>query len=141
MDPRAFHAQAVRLLRGGAAADCRSAISRAYYAAFGAAAQILRANGFAILENHTAHEQVRRHLLGSEDQAVMAAASQLGDLRGMRNKADYRMGLTDVESVKTAQTWVASAGQNIRDLEAAFAGVNRVKIVSAIQDWKRKSGS
>jgi hypothetical protein len=30
----------------------------------------------------------------------------------MRNKADYRLALTDLENVKTAQTWVASAGQN-----------------------------
>ena len=65
MDPRDFHSQAVALLRGGRPVDCRSAISRAYYAAFHVAAQLLRTNGFSILENHTAHEQVTRHLLGS----------------------------------------------------------------------------
>jgi hypothetical protein len=103
MDPREFHRQAVDLLRGGQPVDCRSAISRAYYAAFSVAAEVLRTNGFPILENHTAHEQVTRHLLGSEDQTVRRVGSQLGDLRGMRNKADYRLARTDVENLKTAR--------------------------------------
>jgi uncharacterized protein (UPF0332 family) len=141
MDPREFHAQAVNLLQAGGPADCRSAISRAYYAAFHVAAATLRAHGFNILENHTAHEQVTRHLLGSNDPAVMAIASQLGDLRGMRNKADYRLTLPSVENVKTAQPLVATAGRHIRALEAAFSGPGRDAIIAAILDWKKKSGS
>ena len=140
MDPRDFHSQAVALLRGGRPVDCRSAISRAYYAAFHVAAQLLRTNGFSILENHTAHEQVTRHLLGSGDPTVMAIASQLGDLRGMRNKADYRLALATVGNVKTAQVWVAAAGQHIETLTQAFAGPNRDSIVEAIGRWKKLAG-
>jgi uncharacterized protein (UPF0332 family) len=141
MDARRFHAQAVELLRGGRPVDCRSAISRAYYGAFHVAAEILRRNGFPILENATAHEQVKRHLLGSRDTTVIAIGSQLGDLRSMRNKADYELRLAKVEDKKTAELWVSSAGQHIRSLEASFAGPNRAKIVAAIQEWKKQSGT
>lgn len=140
MDPREFHTQAVGLLKGGRPADCRSAISRAYYAAFHVAAEVLRANGFAILENHAAHEQVTRHLLGSDDPTLMAVGSQLSDLRGMRNKADYRLAMLAVENVRTAQTLVTSPAQHIQNLEASFNGPNRQRIVAAILDWKKKSG-
>jgi hypothetical protein len=141
MDPRAFHTQAVDLLRGGQPADCRSAISRAYYAAFNVAAALLRANGFPILENHTSHEQVRRHLLGSNNAGVMGVGSQLGDLRGMRNKADYKLALSAVEDVRAAQVVVTTAGKHIRDLDSAFTGPDRERIVAAILEWKKKSGS
>jgi uncharacterized protein (UPF0332 family) len=141
MDPRDFHTQAVNLLRAGQPADCRSAISRAYYAAFHVAATILRSNGFAILENHHAHEQVTRHLLGSGHPAVVAVASQLRELRGMRNKADYRLSLAVVEAVKTAQMSVANAGGHIRTLETSFGGPDRDQIVANIAAWKSKSGS
>lgn len=141
MDPREFHTQAVNLLRAGRPADCRSAISRAYYAAFHVAAKILRSNGFAILDNHHAHEQVTRHLLGSGDPAVVAVGSQLTELRGARNKADYRLSLAAIETVKTARMWVAKADAHIRTLETSFGGPGRDQIIANIAAWKIKSGS
>lgn len=64
MDPRDFHALAVRLATGTApaAADCRTAISRAYYAVFNVAAEHLRGMGFPIGKGAAAHGEVQKCL-------------------------------------------------------------------------------
>lgn len=140
MDPRAFHEVAEEVARVGRPAHARTAIGRAYYAAFNVAAGILRDNGFTIGKGPQGHGDVVKHLLGASDAAVRRVGSQVDDLRGRRNKADYRMDATDVEDPKTAVALVAEAGRLITTLEAAFSGPDHAAIVASIQDWKRKAG-
>src|SRR6185503_2773546 len=91
MDPRDFRTLAVVLVKPGAPANNRTAIGRAYYAAFNVALNHLRAEGFQIKQNNSAHEEVTRHLAWSNDADVQRAGSQIQDLRGKRNKADYKL--------------------------------------------------
>src|SRR6187431_837811 len=100
MDPRDFQKLAAHLVSDTDAAHNRTAIGRAYYAAFNVAAHLLRDAGFSILKNHTAHIQVTRHLNASENADVRRSADQLENLRARRNKADYDMDHKDADNRK-----------------------------------------
>ena len=67
MNPRDYQRLAERWVAGPAPslAECRAAISRAYYAAFNAAAEQLRAAGFPIGKGAAAHGEVRHCLVHS----------------------------------------------------------------------------
>ena len=82
MDPTKFQELAVQLKSFQTPCHNRAAIGRSYYAAFHVAASLLRANGFPIKNNHTAHDEVYRHLSWSDDEEVARAGSQLNDMRG-----------------------------------------------------------
>ena len=140
MDPREFLAVAAEVLARGQPAHCRTAIGRAYYAAFNVGANILRGNGFTIGKGPQGHGDVVKHLLGCSDATVRRAGSQLDDLRAMRNKSDYRMDASDVEDAKTAGTLLIESDRLMTSVETAFSGLRRADVVSSIQDWKRKAG-
>src|SRR5438105_1193140 len=69
-------------------AEYRSAVSRAYYAAFHSALEFLRAVKIKAPENHGA---VWGALLCSLDTPIVSAGSDLGSLHGDRRKADYQL--------------------------------------------------
>ena len=71
MDPRAFHTLAQRLSPGPAAADCRTAVSRAYYATFNVGAEILRGLGFRVRKGAAAHGEIYHCLSNGGDPAVV----------------------------------------------------------------------
>ncbi len=74
--------------RRGDEAACRSAVGRAYYAAMGRAAEMLRSEGVSISYLKT-HADTWQALRRSGDGRRVAAAKELNDLRQMRNRADY----------------------------------------------------
>ena len=138
MDPRDFRTLAVVLVKPGAPANNRTAIGRAYYAAFNVALNHLRAEGFQIKQNNSAHEEVTRHLAWSNDADVQRAGSQIQDLRGKRNKADYKLTDPETDSDTAATFWVGKAHDCITMLDGAFQGTNKATIVQDIKA-KRKS--
>ena len=74
--------------RQGDEAAERSAISRAYYAALGRAADLLRSEGRSI-SPRTTHGDIWRAFKNSSDARRVEVGQQLDALRQLRNRADY----------------------------------------------------
>ena len=139
MQPRQFQYLAERLAEHGAyPAEFRSAISRAYYAAFHFGLNLLRAMGFAIVQNQHAHTEVYRHLNNSGDGELLRAASKMNDLRTKRNHADYELDRSDVEQKKNARMLVQQAARLIETIERRCNSESRSQIISAIQEWRSR---
>lgn len=91
-DWREYLALAMRLASGGGVTDCkeaadRSAVSRAYYAAFCVARNYAVGNlGFRPKGNANVHRELREFLQG---QGHVQMASDLNKLRQWRNDCDY----------------------------------------------------
>jgi uncharacterized protein (UPF0332 family) len=139
MEPRQFLYLAERLAEHGAyPAEYRSAISRAYYAAFHFGLILLREMGFSIVQNASAHEEVYQHLNNSGDDELAKAASKMSDLRTRRNHADYELNRHDVEEKKNATMLVHQAARLIETIEKRCHSENRRSIIVAIQEWKNR---
>lgn len=84
----------------------RSAVSRAYYGAFGYARNAARArDGFVPSGGPEDHDRLRDHFRAQREDQV---AQQLGRLRHWRNQCDYdeeveRLGLVVANAIATAQ--------------------------------------
>ena len=100
MNPRDFHDIARQLYLDGRPAALRSAISRAYYAAFNAGAEILRRAGFQISDGPGGHGEVRDCLSNSGDPEVEKAGYKLSNLHTQRLHADYKMDRSEIENKK-----------------------------------------
>ena len=88
-----FLALAVRLASLPSEAEWRTGISRAYYATFHAARELLEDLGFRVPRADRAHTYLSMRLNNCGDPAVQAAAADLKALRDYRNLADYDLGL------------------------------------------------
>ncbi len=67
----------------------RTAVSRAYYAVFHAAAQLLEQAGFVVPTSEQAHAYLWLRLENSGHPDVEAAGIKMKQLRAKRNQADY----------------------------------------------------
>ena len=79
------------LTGGDGAPECRSAISRAYYATFLVAAAFLDRIGFAVQNSPAAHVAVQHALNNSGDAVLRRIGAKLDDLHRDRRRADYDM--------------------------------------------------
>src|SRR5438445_3393042 len=89
MNGRDFLTLASKLLAETTEAAWRSAVSRAYYAAFHEARQLLRDLGFVVPRADQAHAYLWLRLSNCGDPQVRLAGSDLNRLRRERNRADY----------------------------------------------------
>ena len=89
MDETGFLKVADDLSREDTEAEWRSAISRAYYAAFHKARRLLQQNGFAVSHAEQAHAYLWKRLSNATHPDVMNAGRNLAHLRALRNGADY----------------------------------------------------
>lgn len=137
MDPREFQRLARTLVHGRDAAELRTAISRAYYAVFLVAVELLDGMGFSIPRNHQGHTEVQNYLNHSGQADIRAIGSQLGDLRAKRNRADYQLNSLDVENPNTVRLLILQATQMIDTMERHFLGNGRSQIREALQQWRR----
>lgn len=74
-------------------AEWRSAVCRAYYAAFHEARDALQSMGFATPRAELAHAYLWRRLENCGHSGLAAAGSRLNQLRRERNRADYDVNL------------------------------------------------
>lgn len=131
MQPRQFQYLAERLAEHGAyPAEFRSAISRAYYAAFHLGLNLLGEMGFAIVQNQHAHTEVYRHLNNSGDTELLGAANKMNDLRTKRNHADYELDRPDVEQKKNAKMLVHQAARLIETIESRCNSESRSTLLT-----------
>jgi uncharacterized protein (UPF0332 family) len=89
MNGRDFLSLAKDLLTYPTEAAWRSAVSRAYYAAFHVARQLLEDLSFTVPRGERAHAYLWLRLSNCGDLQVGGAGRGLGDLRRHRNFADY----------------------------------------------------
>ena len=135
MDFRDFLPLADTLAKGTTEAEWRSASSRAYYAAFHVARQLLLALNFRVPQADRAHGYLWLRLSNAGVIAVQAAGSLLNDLRRERNRADYDEHRTISQSLATQN--VRFAEDVIRELDAAMVEPVRTQITDAMKIYER----
>jgi hypothetical protein len=140
MRGREFQDVAETLAKGASAAELRSAVGRAYYAAFNTSAEFVRDLGFRVPESSEAHDRVRRLLNNSGETTLVVVAQQLGTLRTKRNHADYRLTRRDVEQAPTVRPLVAQARSLIDSLEEFTDKEARERSKAVISDYLRTTG-
>ena|SRR5438128_6604811 len=95
-------------------AELRSAISRAYYAAFCNARNHLVTKGHKLSEGPEAHTEVQDKFTASSDRRRKEIGENLKRLRTLRNRADYRNAFPGLTKATVAS--IALADDIISDL-------------------------
>ncbi len=138
MEPKDFLQVANDLAKSDEAAELRSAVSRAYYAAFHVARKLLVDMGFQISKGPGAHGDVCKYLGNAGNPSVEHAGNNIGDLKGWRNQADYDLDLVVHENSGSVQKIVSITAQIIEDLEQYCNGSDREQIKSEISSYITK---
>ncbi len=134
MNGRDFLLAAKLLLPMTLEAAWRSAVSRAYYAAFHVARQLLEDLGFRVPYGDQAHAYLWLRLYNCGDPQVRLAGRELNYLRGERNRADYNLQHPVRQAPATRLVQVAE--QLIQILDATSAAT-RIQITDAIKIYER----
>lgn len=135
MDAREFHTLAQQLSLEATEAAWRSAVSRAYYAAFHVARQLLEDLGFTVPRADRAHAYLWLRLANCGDPQVQQAGNALNDLRRERNWADYDLARPLRQSLSQKQ-W-SFAAQIIQALETASIEPARSQIRDEMKIYER----
>ncbi|MBX9625428.1 MAG: HEPN domain-containing protein [Gemmataceae bacterium] len=135
MNWRDFLSLAARLAAEPAEADWRTAVSRAYYAAFHVARRLLADLNFTIPRADRAHQYLVFRLNNCGESAVEQAGRDLDTLRRLRNRADY----DDVPAVTRPQAAAAVrlAEGIIQVLDAAGLDPTRTRARGAMIVYER----
>jgi uncharacterized protein (UPF0332 family) len=137
MNGRDFLPAARRLANGADEADWRSAASRAYYAAFHAARDLLTDLRFRAPRADRAHNYLYARLNNCGAPLVRRAANLLTDLRTLRNVADY-----DVRqpfAARQASASVTDTEEILRILDA-LTPAERVQVTDAMKVYEQQIG-
>lgn len=135
MDPRNFLTTAHELATSNLAteADLRTAVSRAYYAAFNTGLEHLaRLNPVWERLNHG---EVARYLSNSGSPHIETAGKNLERLHRLRIIADYRMRDPKVENMNTVMFWLRRARDIIDLLDQYCHGP---VVANGIMQYERK---
>ena len=98
-------------------AALRSAVSRAYYAAFGKARALLMAEGVPLVSDATDHARVWEAFRSSSDDVRYYIGVDGMALRNNRNRADYDAEVTDIK---------ARAQRAVRKAEDIYKALDRL---------------
>jgi hypothetical protein len=129
-----FLSLANRLAAAATEADWRTAISRAYYAAFHVARQVVIDLGFTVPQADRAHAYLWMRLGNCGETLVQQAAADLHDLRRRRNQADYDLHRPHRQNMATPQVLLARRIIQVLDgLDAA----TRTRITDAMKTYER----
>ncbi len=123
------------LAAGTTEAEWRTAVSRAYYAAFHVARELLESFGFRVPRSDRAHAHVWLRLGNCGDPVVQAAAGDFQGLRSDRNLADYDLNRPVAPALATAS--VGTATRVIQRLQAAAQEPARSQITAVMRLYER----
>lgn len=137
MNGRDFLVTARHLATRGNEADDRSAISRAYYAVFHAARDLLAALRFQTPRADRAHNYLYVRLNNCGTQRVEDAAFLLDGLRGLRNHADYD--LRRPLPTNAVADGIADAELVLQTLDA-LSPAERTQMTDAMKSYERAIG-
>ncbi len=113
----------------------RSAVSRAYYAAFHTARLLLRDLGFRTPRADQAHAYLWLRLSNCGDPQIQVAGQRLRDLRSERNRADYDIDIPLSQVAAAVQVRIAE--QLIQLLDAGRVEPTRTQITDAMRIYER----
>lgn len=136
MDETGFLELADELSTGSRQADWRTAISRAYYAAFHKGRTLLRRAGFRVPHAERAHAYLWLRLSNSDHPDVKKAGDDLNSLRSLRNWADYDFGQPIDEAMAIELVGVATGIVQLLH-QLANEPVICARVVDAIKDYER----
>jgi len=126
------------LAKSHSEAALRSAVSRAYYALFNVAAQVLIEWGFVVSQGPGAHGEVRNRFSNCGIEQVTDFVHSLDELRARRNQADYNMNSKAFDNRTHCALLVASAGVAIQTLKEFRQEPLRRQIQTGIREYERK---
>ena len=129
MDETGFLELADELSTGSRQADWRTAISRAYYAAFHKARTILEQGGFHVPDAERAHAYLWLRLSNCDHPDVNSAGARLTRLRKMRNWADY-----DFDRPLDGDTALEQVGVALEIVQLLHQLANEPTILSHVVD-------
>lgn len=135
MKGRDFLRVASVLVAGATEEEWRTAVSRAYYAAFHVARLLLLDSGFRVPQADRAHAYLWLRLSNCGDAVVAGAGADLTSLRRQRNWADY-----DVDrpyNQATAVTQVQVARDVIQVFDAARKEPTRTQVIETMKVYER----
>ncbi|HXG09006.1 MAG TPA: HEPN domain-containing protein [Gemmataceae bacterium] len=135
MNGRDFLTVAKALLNAATEAAWRSAVSRAYYAAFHVARQMMEDLGFTVPRGDRAHAYLWLRLSNCGDVQVQDAGRRLNNLRGQRNHADYDIAVPLLHATAAGQVQIAE--RIIQLLDAATVEPTRSQITNAMIVYER----
>lgn len=118
---------------------CRSAISRAYYAAFHFAKAFLQEFEITVSTGPSGHGEVFRYLFNCGSATARSAARVLDEMRRIRNLADYDLKLTGFESCEVGKNHVKHALAIKSDLQVCLQ--NPAAIRAGFAAWKANPAS
>lgn len=137
MKPREFLSVAHQISEINTEAAYRSAISRAYYAAFHKGLEVLETIGTSPRAGSGGHEDVYRFLLNSGTVQVKRAGALLNSLKTVRTKADYYLGNQEVNDPLKVLQELGNAEKIIKNLEG-ISSPEKATIRKNILEYKRK---
>lgn len=135
MDFRNYLNLAVALVNGSSEAEWHSGVSRAYYAAFHVARQLLSSLNFTVPLAERAHGYLWLRLANAGHADVSDAGNRLNALRRERNRAEYDAHISVSQS--SARTHVQRAEEIIQALDAAAIEPVRTQITDAMKIYER----
>jgi uncharacterized protein (UPF0332 family) len=138
MNPRRFFDVAGDLAASAdpTPAELRTAISRAYYAAYHVAVGLLGRMGVRLPGGWEAHKLVGEALRNSADIKIAAASRDLDENRKFRWAADYDLGDSSVENQRFGQKIVARAKRIAKEIDACEADSARfIEVRIRIRNW------
>ena len=135
MNGRDFLAVAKNLLAAPTEADWRTAVSRAYYAAFHVARQLLGDLSFRVPRADPAHAYLWMRLSNCGDPQIQAGGQRLHDLRSERNRADYDIDVPLAHTAAATQDLIAR--QLIQLLDTAAVDPLRTQITTAMRAYEQ----
>jgi uncharacterized protein (UPF0332 family) len=116
-------------------AEWRSAISRAYYAAFHSAREFLTRLRFRVPAGEQAHAYLWLRLSNTSDLKADSIGRLLRDLRGRRNNADYDLGRPP--SRANASDAAVDARDLITTMDAMFGTPTETVIRDGIRSYEK----
>jgi uncharacterized protein (UPF0332 family) len=135
MNWRDFLLLAAELAARATEADWRTAVSRAYYAAFHVARRLFTDLSFTVPRADRAHQYLVFRLSNSGESAVAQAGRDLETLRRLRNRADYDEGPAVTQPQATAAVQLAEG--IIQVLDAARQEPVRTRVRDAMIVYER----
>ena len=135
MHGRDFYSLASVLVKGSTEAEWRSAVSRAYYAAFHLARNLLLGCGFQVPRGDQAHAYLWLRLSNSKNADAESAGRDLKSVRSSRNWADYDLDRPLIQA--TALHQLRLIENVIRALEATGKEAAKTQITEAMKIYER----
>lgn len=134
MNGSAFIRVAEKLAPSRDEAERRTAVSRAYYAAFHAGRDFFEDLGFRVPRAEAAHVYLSRRLSAVSVTSLTAVGNELNTLRGYRNQADYDMHLA--MSLEKGTAAVVMANGILSQLAKTRTPIERSVLIAEIETYE-----